>query len=211
MPPLPGQHTEALTELYAEADVARYIGGAALDAEGTAAQVVRLDEVWREDGFGQSALLDRGTGAFLGRAGLHPWPQRDEIELGYVLARHAQGRGLAGEAARASLDVASTRLGLDRLIAVIHPDNAPSRALATRLGSRVHREDVTSSGVRVLVHERFASRPVSPPRAADAAPLLSARHSPRRGLRRSPAPRDEGGRHRSGRTSRPIASRAGGA
>ena len=160
MPPLPGQHTEALTELYAEADVARYIGGAALDAEGTAAQVVRLDEVWREDGFGQSALLDRGTGAFLGRAGLHPWPQRDEIELGYVLARHAQGRGLAGEAARAWLDVAATWLGLDRRTAVIPPTT----------------------------------------------PL-----PPRCGLHRSPAPRDEGGRHRSGRTSRPIASRAGGA
>ncbi len=78
-------------------------------------------------------------------------------ELGYVLARHAQGRGLAGEAARAWLDVASTQLGLDRLTAVIHPDNAPSRALATRLGFRVHREDVTPSGVRVLVHERFMS------------------------------------------------------
>jgi RimJ/RimL family protein N-acetyltransferase len=157
MPPLSGQHTEALTELYADPDVVRYIGGAALDPEGTAAQVVRFEAVWREYGFGQSALLDRGTGAFLGRAGLHPWPQWDEVELGYVLARHAQGRGLAGEAARAWLDVASTQLGLHRLTAVIHPDNAPSRALATRLGFRVHREDVTPSGVRVLVHERFAS------------------------------------------------------
>ena len=159
MPPLSGQHTEALTEVYADPDVARYIGGATLDAEGTAAQVARFDAVWREDGFGQSALLDRETGALLGRAGLHPWPQWDEVEFGYVLARHAQGRGLAGEAARAWLDVASTQLGLDRLTAVIRPDNAPSRALATRLGFRVHREDVTPSGVRVLVlvHERLAS------------------------------------------------------
>jgi RimJ/RimL family protein N-acetyltransferase len=108
-------------------------------------------------GFGQSALLDRETGALLGRTGLHPWPQWDEVEFGYVLARHAQGRGLAGEAAQAWLDVASTQLGLDRLTAVIHPDNAPSRALATRLGFRIHREDVTPSGVRVLVHERLAS------------------------------------------------------
>jgi hypothetical protein len=33
---------------------------------------------------------------------------------------------------------------------------APSRALVTRLGFRVHREDVTPSGVGVLVHELFA-------------------------------------------------------
>ncbi|SHN88790.1 Protein N-acetyltransferase, RimJ/RimL family [Geodermatophilus obscurus] len=156
MPPLSGQHTEALAEVYADPETARYIGGPSLHAEGTADQVVRFEAVWREHGLGQSALLDRGTGAFLGRAGLHPWPEWDEVELGCVLARHAQGRGLAGEAARAWLDVASTQLGLDRLTAVIHPDNAPSRALATRLRFRVHREDVTPSGVRVLVHERFA-------------------------------------------------------
>ena len=157
MPPLSGQHTEALTELHADPDVARYIGGAALDAEGPAAQVLRFEAVWRECGFGQSALPDRGTGVLLGRAGLHPWPQWDEVELGYVLAWHAQGRGLAGEAARACLDVASTQRGLDRLTAVIRPDNAPSRALATRLGFRALHEDVTPSGVRVLVHERLAS------------------------------------------------------
>lgn len=157
MPPLSGQHTEALTELYANPDVTRFIGGAALDAEGTAARVLRFEAVWHTCGFGQSALPDRGTGVLLGCAGLHPWPQSDEVELGYVLARHAQGRGLAGEAARACLDVASIQLGLDRLTAVIRPDNAPSRALTTRLGFRIHREDVTPSGVRVLVHERLAS------------------------------------------------------
>ena len=82
-----------------------------------------------------------------------PLPQWDEVELGYVLARHAQGRGLATEAARAWLDVASETLALDRLTAVIHPDNAPSRALAARLGFRVHREDVIPAGVPVLVYE----------------------------------------------------------
>jgi RimJ/RimL family protein N-acetyltransferase len=153
LPPLSERHSAALAEVYAGPDVARYIGGATLDAEGTAAQVARFEAVRREHGFGRSALLDRETGAFLGRAGLHPWPQWGEVELGYVLARHAQGRGLAAEAARAWLDVAFGELGLPRLTAVIHPDNTPSRALATRLGFHVHREDVTPSGVRVLVHE----------------------------------------------------------
>ena len=166
MPPLSADHTAALAEVYADPEVARYIGGAALDAEGSAAQVARFEAVWREYGFGQSALVDRASGALLGRAGLHPWPQWDEVELGYVLARHAQGRGLATEAARAWLDVASETLALDRLTAVIHPDNAPSRALATRLGFRVHREDVTPAGVPVLVYELVrrsgrTSRPIA--------------------------------------------------
>ncbi len=53
-------------------------------------------------------------------------------------------------------------LGLHRLTAVIHPDNEPSRALATRLGFRVHHEDVTPSGVRVLVYELVSGRTSRP-------------------------------------------------
>ena len=155
LPPLDGRHTAALAAIYADPEVARYIGGDRLDAAGTAAQVARFEEVWREYGFGQSAVLERATGALIGRAGLHPWPAWDEVELGYVLARAAQGRGYATEAARAWLDTAFDVLGLDRLTAVIHPDNGPSRALAERLGFAVHRNDVTPSGAPVVVYERF--------------------------------------------------------
>ena len=154
LPPLDHRHTEALAAIYADPEVARYIGGDRLDAAGTATQVARFEEVWREHGYGQSALVDRATGTLIGRAGLHPWPAWDEVELGYVLARHAQGRGYATEAARAWIDAAFGALGLERLIAVIHPDNRPSRALAERLGFAVHRQDVTPSGVPVVVYER---------------------------------------------------------
>jgi hypothetical protein len=45
MPPLSEQHTSALAEVYADPEVTRYIGGAALDAESTAAQVARFEAV----------------------------------------------------------------------------------------------------------------------------------------------------------------------
>jgi len=153
LPPLDQRHLDALAAIYADPEVARYIGGDRLDAAGTAAQLVRFEQVWREHGYGQSAVLERATGALIGRAGLHPWPAWGEVELGYVLARRAQGRGYATEAARAWLDAASGVLGLDRLTAVIHPDNRASRALAERLGFAVHRHDVTPSGVPVVVYE----------------------------------------------------------
>jgi RimJ/RimL family protein N-acetyltransferase len=157
LPPLARRHTADLAAVYADPDVARYIGGSRLDAAGTAEQVARFEQVWSERGFGQSALIDRATGRFLGRAGLHPWPAWDEVELGYVLAASAQGRGYATEAATAWIDTAFDVLGLDRLTANIHPDNRPSRALAERLRFRVHRTDVTPGGVPVVVYERLAS------------------------------------------------------
>ena len=72
MPPFSGQHTEALAGVYADPDVARYIGGAGLDAEGTDAQVVRFEAVWRELGSGQSALIDRTSGASSAGPGCTP-------------------------------------------------------------------------------------------------------------------------------------------
>jgi hypothetical protein len=151
MPPLSGRHTGALAEVYADPDVARHIGGATLDADGTAAQVARFEAVWHEPGFGQSALLDRATARSSAGPGCTPGRSGTRSSRASSSPGTRRAGGLATEAARAWPDVASGELGLHRLTAAIHPDNAASRALVTRLGFRVHREDVTPSRVRVLV------------------------------------------------------------
>ena len=56
--------------------------------------------------------------------------------MGWGIARRVFGRGYAGEAARACLDFAFDRLGWTDVIHSIDPANAPSVALAERLGSR---------------------------------------------------------------------------
>ena len=88
--------------------------------------------------------------------GLHPWPEWGEVEIGWVIARRAQGQGFAKEAAAAWLRLAFGELALSRLTAVIHPDNQRSRSLAERLGFTLHRSDVTPTGIQVLVYERVA-------------------------------------------------------
>ena len=156
--PLERQDVEALASVYADDEVARYIGGRALDAAATARQIAEFEHIWRERGYGQSAVVVRTSGELIGRVGLHPWPDWDEVELGWVLARHAQGQGYATEAATSWLRVAFGELGVSRLTAVVHPENQASRALAERLGFRVHRHDVTAPGTTVLVYERLPSR-----------------------------------------------------
>jgi RimJ/RimL family protein N-acetyltransferase len=61
-----------------------------------------------------------------------------EIEVGYALARHAQG--IATEAARACMNYAFTTLGEDRIISLIRPENLPSRRVAERNGMAVEKE-----------------------------------------------------------------------
>jgi RimJ/RimL family protein N-acetyltransferase len=152
LPPLTREHTADLVALYADPDVARYVGGDTLTAHTIPLQAARFADEWTARGYGQSAVIDRETGAFLGRVGLHHWDAWDEVELGYVLAAPAQGRGLAAEAARAWIEWARWSPGLRHLIAVIDPRNAPSIALAQRLGFSLHRADVTPSGTPVLVY-----------------------------------------------------------
>jgi len=67
----------------------------------------------------------------------------DELELGWVLARRSQGKGLAQEAARAWLDWAGRARAAPHLTAVIHPDNSASIHLAQRLGFTLDRPDTT--------------------------------------------------------------------
>lgn len=59
-----------------------------------------------------------------------------DIEVGWRLTRATWGRGIAAEAARPVIDHAFGTLGLDRIIANIHPDNLASRRLAEKLGLR---------------------------------------------------------------------------
>ena len=152
LPPLTRDHTAALIALYSDPDVVRYVGGDTLTPATIPAQAGRLADEWDDRGYGQSAVIERSTGEFLGRVGLHYWPGWHEVELGYVLAASAQGRGLAAEASRAWIDWATGAAGIRSLIAVIDPRNAPSIALALRLGFALERDDVTPTGVAVRIY-----------------------------------------------------------
>jgi RimJ/RimL family protein N-acetyltransferase len=153
--PLSGKHLGSLAQIYSDPDVNRYIGGEGLDLAETGRQIAAFEAVWEVHGYGQSAVLHRESGLFLGRVGLHPWPQWNEVEVGWVLARSAQGYGYASEAAASWITYAFGVLRIARLVAVIHPENVSSQRVASRLGFKLDREDQTPGGLHVLVFERL--------------------------------------------------------
>lgn len=55
------------------------------------------------------------------------------MELGYRFLPEFWGKGLATEAATAAIDYARDGLGLRRLIALVHPDNAASARVLAKL------------------------------------------------------------------------------
>jgi RimJ/RimL family protein N-acetyltransferase len=90
---------------------------------------------WERFGFGPWAVVAREGGDYLGRVGLH-WTDigdRPGIELVWAIDPARHGEGIAGEAARAALDLAG-ELELDEVFAMILPINAASIRVAEKIG-----------------------------------------------------------------------------
>ena len=87
-------------------------------------------------GTGQWAVDEKATGRMIGRAGTHR-PERPDwpgIEIGWVLEPNRWGQGFATEAGRASVQWAFAHHDVAEVFSVILPENAPSAAVAERLG-----------------------------------------------------------------------------
>jgi RimJ/RimL family protein N-acetyltransferase len=128
-----------LVRLHDDPLVARYLG--VRDREWYEWRIGASEEEWAERGYGFVIVLDRDSGAFLGRTGIKYWPQFAETELGWVLRPEARGRGVATEAARAVLGWGFERFGFPYVTAMIRPGNEPSVAVAERLGMSPLRDD----------------------------------------------------------------------
>lgn len=91
-------------------------------------------------GWGFWVVEERGGQPFLGAVGLLtiPWqaPFTPAVEIGWRIAPWARRRGIALEAARASLDFAFGTLGLAEVVAFTIPANGPSWRMMERLGMR---------------------------------------------------------------------------
>ena len=87
---------------------------------------------YREYGFGLW-ILETHDGEFVGDCGLtmQEVEGQREVEVGYHVRTESQNQGFATEAASAAKGFAAQH-GVSRLIAIIHPENAPSQRVRRR-------------------------------------------------------------------------------
>ena len=120
---------DPIVELVTHPDVARWL--AYQTREDAIASIERYEQSFEERGFGRFAVDDRRTGELVGRVGVMHQPdwkattERDEI--GWAIAFHRWGEGLATEAAAAAIDDALGRVGLRRVLSWTAPENVASR------------------------------------------------------------------------------------
>jgi ribosomal-protein-alanine N-acetyltransferase len=137
---------EALNEIQSDAEHMRYYPHP-FSLEETRSWIRKRLEEYVEQGFGLWVVEDRVTGEFLGNVG--PTVQRvdgvDEIELGWSITPRRARQGIATEAAAACRDHCFQRLGIEHVIALVRPENGPSRGVAERIGMHVWKETLHGS------------------------------------------------------------------
>ena len=117
-------------------DTMRYIHKAR-DREEVKASLDKSILHYQKHGFSIGSVFEKETGAFIGRAGLFYLGYDDtqtEIEVGYILNKKFWGKGYATELAKAIIEWGFQHLPINKLIAVIHPENEKSRHVIKKTG-----------------------------------------------------------------------------
>lgn len=144
---------DALVALWTDPDVTAHMGGPRDEAELRGLLEADLASP-SADPFDLRPVVEKATGRVIGDCGLleKEVDGQAEIELVYVIAKSAWGKGYATEAALALRDHAFGRMGLTRLISLIEPGNAASERVALKAGLRYEKDVVRPSGKLMRVY-----------------------------------------------------------
>ena len=89
---------------------------------------------WRENGFGQFGVFEKGTGKMAGYCGLKYLDRTEEVEIYYGFFRDAWGKGYATESATAVLRFGFRETALERIVGVTHTENYASQKVLEKIG-----------------------------------------------------------------------------
>jgi ribosomal-protein-alanine N-acetyltransferase len=156
--PLEAADLDAVRLVFEDERVSRFIGDGRLwDEAAVASWLGRARDHLAAHGFGSLAVVEAATGRTIGEAGLILLEGGPEVELTYTFARDAWGDGYATEAAHAVLAWGFQPVGLERIVAVVHPQNVASQRVLEKLGMRAEGAAV-HYGVELLKFELTAPR-----------------------------------------------------
>jgi RimJ/RimL family protein N-acetyltransferase len=133
--PLTELHIDAVSQLIADPEVLRFTRVPEPPPPGFARTWISNYEKARAEGTREGFAAIGADGEFLGLA-LAPSIDRDglEVELGYIVASEARGRGVATEMLRQLTRWAFDELGAQRIYLMIDPRNPASERVAERAG-----------------------------------------------------------------------------
>lgn len=125
-----------MLELLNDDAFVRYIGDRGVRTIDEARAYIRDRTIapYEQLGYGMYLVERRSDGAALGICGLVKRETLDHADIGFAFLPTARGGGYALESAQAVLEHAHADFGIERLLAIVSPENAPSVRLLERLG-----------------------------------------------------------------------------
>ena len=141
----------ALVSMWTDPEVTRFMGGPR-DAKWLAENFAEDANNQDPPLYDQWPVVDRSNGEVIGYCGLldKEVEGRAEVELVYVFAPAAWGKGYATEMALALREHATRSLGLRRLIALIDLENEASARVAERVGFHAEKKVIRGQAERML-------------------------------------------------------------
>lgn len=129
------EDVDAFYDIYGEPSITAYMENLFADRE----EEIRytkgyIENVYTFYEYGLWTVLDKKSGQIVGRAGISWREDTETTELGYVIAKPFQHKGIAFEVCQAILCYAREELGIEEVCAYIKKENAPSKALIRKLG-----------------------------------------------------------------------------
>lgn len=121
-----------------DAELGRYQGWSPMtdDQARSFLQQASTDRLFSAGRWAQIAIAEPLTLALLGDIGLHLADDSQYAEIGFTLARSAQGRGLATEAIRTAIQLIFSSTEVERVVGITDARNHASIALLERVGMR---------------------------------------------------------------------------
>jgi [ribosomal protein S5]-alanine N-acetyltransferase len=128
---------DRLAEIYSDMEVMRYVGrGIVLTQEQAVKSIEQWKKYYRELGFGNWAVIEKASGNFIGLCGLSWLEDKSDVEVSYLFAKEAWGKGYATETAGAVITFGFNTVKLKRIAALVYPQNTPSIHVIEKLGMK---------------------------------------------------------------------------
>ncbi len=131
------EDVDAFYRIYSNPDITKYMEGLYQDVEQEKRYVRRyMETVYTFYGYGVWTVLERESGAVIGRAGFSGREGFEDPELGFIIGVPWQGRGYAEEVCAAILRYGWLALEFEKVQALVEPGNSASLNLCRKLGFR---------------------------------------------------------------------------